>query len=144
MKPSVRKIIWTDWPALACALGIPIVWLVSMVFPVLTHQGRSEFSFFVPFATVVSLVLGAILFWRIRRIFHLFAHGTEVAGRITWVQIVRDRGRLEFQYEGNEKLLRGWPPIHRSKHVMSFDVGQPVTVLVHPATCAAIVKDLYV
>lgn len=144
MKPSVRAIIWNDWPALACAVGIPVVWVVFTAFPVLKRQDPNEFSFYVSLATVVSLALGLVLFWRAKRIFNLFAHGTEVAGQITWVQIVRDRGRLEFRYEINERPTNGWTAVHKSRRVMSFAIGQPVRVLVHPDTSTAIVKDLYV
>ncbi|QSI76654.1 hypothetical protein [Niveibacterium microcysteis] len=144
MKPSVRAIIWNDWPALACALGIPVVWVIFTAFPVLKRLDPSEVSFYVALATVISATLAVILIWRAKRIFNLFAHGTEVAGQITWVQIVRDRGRLEFQFEMNGKPMNGWTAVHKSKRVMSLAIGQPVRVLVQPSTSTAIVKDLYV
>ncbi len=144
MKPSVRAIIWNDWPALAGAVGIPIVWAIFMALPILKYQDQDAFSFFVPFAAIVSLALGGLLLWRVKRIIYLFEHGIEVPGQVAWLQIVRDRGRLEFQYEFNGELIQAWVPVHKSKRVMSFTVGQAVRVLLHPITSTAIVKDLYV
>lgn len=144
MKPSVRAIIWNDFPALACALGIPIAWAVFVALPIFKYNDPNDLLFFVPFAAIVSLVLGGLLFWRIRRVFYLFAHGIEVPGEITWLHIVSDRGRLEFQFDLNGSLVQSWVPVHKSKRVMSFVVGQPVRVLLHPVTFSPVVKDMYV
>lgn len=143
MKPSIRAIIWNDFPALACALGIPIVWVIWVAWPIFKHHDPVAFSFFIPFAAIISLVLGALLFWRVKRVFYLFAHGIEVPGQVTWLHIVRDRGRLEFQFELNGRLVQSWVPVHKSKRVMSFVVGQSVRVLLHPVTFSPVVKDMY-
>ena len=64
---------------------------------------------------------------------------------ITKLAIVRDRGRLEIEYEVEGRRHESWTPVHKNKRVMALEPGKPVAALVDPARPdRAIVRDLYV
>ncbi len=146
MKPSTRRIIWTDWPALASACGMPLCWMVSFGVPY-AHTFRSAqpyeplpFSF--PIA--VTAILAGVLFWRINRIRSLFQRGHATKGIITGIWIAKDRGRLEYAYEFNGRQWHAWSPVHKNQTVLSLVENQTVDVLVDVARPArAIVRDIY-
>ena len=141
MKYSLRKVISTDWPALAATLGIPIIWAIHLGFPYLRP---TALPLSIWFPAVISAGLIAWLVWRISRIARLFAHGQVTSGQVTHLSIAKDRGRLEFAFKYQGKLISTWTPIHKTKAVLSLAPGAIVEVLFdtsHPTR--AIVKHLY-
>ena len=141
MKYSLRKTISTDWPALAASWGIPIIWAIHFGFPYLRPTAL-PLSLWFP--TSISVALITWLVWRISRVARLFAHGRLASGQVTRLSIVKDRGRLEFTFEHQGKLICTWTPIHKTKAVLSLAPGAIVEVLFdtsHPTR--AIVKHLY-
>jgi hypothetical protein len=139
MTPRLSKIVWTDWPALFCAIAIPMIWLICGAFPLIRPGAK-----LLALASAISLAAGAALAWRIARIHRLFARGQLARARISSVSIVKDRGRIEFDYELSGKLFTSWMPIHKNRDVLAIRVGQEVDVLVDPASPAtAIVRHLY-
>lgn len=143
MKPFVPAILWNDWPALASWIGVPVTW--SLYGAGLFLKGEQQVAhFFVP-AIGATLVCVALAAWRIKRVHALFASGIDVAGQITCLWIVRDRGRLEFRYRVGEAQFECWTPVHKTARVLAFSEGQAVRVLLDPANPRhAIVRDLYV
>lgn len=96
------------------------------------------------FAIVVTALLLAVLVWRVSRVYALFAKGVELPATITSIYLVRDRGRLEFAYQAEGFAASSWIPVHRTKRVLGFEVGQPVRALVDPSNPNhAIVKELF-
>lgn len=142
MKPSVPVILWNDWPALASWIGVLVTWALYCGFQF--FKGEAQVAhFFLPAvtATLLCFALGA---WRILRVQALFRGGSEVAGQITGLWIVRDRGRLEFRYQVGEIECDCWTPVHKTARVLAFTPGQAVRVLVNPANPRqAIVRELY-
>jgi hypothetical protein len=141
MKYSIVKIIKNDWPSLAAAVGIPIVWGIHVIFPLII---RKSHGLPVLFPAVVTLLLLSLLYWRISRIARLFASGNTVTGKVTGLYIVKDRGRLEFSFEHNGTAISSWIPVHQTKQVLSFTDGTPVTVAYdgeHPTR--AIIMELF-
>jgi hypothetical protein len=132
MKSKILKIIWTDWPSLFCSFAIPIIWLIGIIFP-LIHSG-AQFGKFEVFVLAIpgSLLACTALLWRIFRIYGLFKHGQLVQGKITYIQIIRDRGRLEFTYTFAGQQFDSWMPIHKNKRVMALLPNQTVDILFDP------------
>ena len=142
MQFSVRKTIQTDWPGLAAFVGIPIIWTVHFAFPYLRPDSNVSHS--VLFPASISLCLAVLLFWRLRRIAHLFASGRLASAEITRLSISRDRGRLEFAFEHQGQLVHSWTPVHKTKSVLALQPGARVEALFDPARPThAIVKRLY-
>jgi hypothetical protein len=143
MKPSLRAIVWNDWPALACAMGIPIFAAICLAYPYVVGKPALA-PFFASLSVVATLVLGAILCWRIVRVYSLFARGFVVPGNIHGVALAKDRGRVDFGYVVNGQPVYGWTPVHKTRRVLSLAAGQPVHLLVDPARPGmALVAELY-
>jgi len=142
VKPSTPVILWNDWPALASWIGLLMSWALYAGLP-LFKRGQDHAPFF-PFVVAATLVLLALLAWRIGRVHVLFARGKEVPGEITGLWLDRDRGRLEFCYRVGETAYHCWAPVHKTARVLALEEGLAVRVLVDPANPRhAIVRDLY-
>ncbi len=142
MSFSIRRFIWTDWPALGAAVGIPIFWAIHVAFPYLRQGAQSSPSVILP--VVATGGLAAVVLWRIRRVSHLFAVGRVAAARIILLSISRDRGRLEFAFEHEGHLVRSWTPVHKCKAVLALQQGDIVEALFDPARPThAIIRHLY-
>lgn len=141
MKYSLRKVLSTDWPALAASFGIPIIWVIHFVFPHL-QQSAPPLSLWFPASIAAALIIWLV--WRISRVAKLFALGQLATGQVTDLNLAKDRGRLEFAFEYQGKRVSTWMPIHQTKAVLSLTPGTTVEVLFdknHPTR--AIVKHLY-
>ncbi len=141
MKPSLRQIIATDWPALASAIGIPVSLLVSWLYPVLHPSSSGKQT---GFAVVGASACLLLLMWRTMRVVGLFRGGQEVEGTITRIQLAKDRGRIEFGFCLDGNAHRSWQPVHQSRRVLALSRGQRVRVLVDPRHPGrAIIRDLF-
>lgn len=119
-----------------------MVWILYFGFPLLKGIEREGYLLLIPgFATPLLLL---VLAWRVQRIKALFAKGIEVRGNITSIYLVKDRGRLAFAYVYEQNRFQSWLPVHKTKRVLGFQVGQSVVVLVDAANPnLAIVKELF-
>jgi len=144
MKPRLASIVWTDWPALFCALMIPAIWLIGLALPLFRESASfGAFEMLVIAAPISSLSAG-VLVWRILRIFRFFARGYLTTARITELRTAKDRGRLFFAYAYGSRQLNAWTPVHKTKQVKALEVGQEVEVLVdREKPESAIVRHLY-
>jgi len=141
MKTSLTKIIWNDWPALFAFCAIPIIWIIHFGFPYLKNGASVPIEIGIGLSIIAMLAL----VWRITRVQKLFASGEKTDGVVVAVIIVKDRGRLEYSYRVNEEIIDGWSPVHKSKQVLSLQVGQKITVLydrTHPVK--SIVADIFI
>ena len=39
MKPRIGSILYTDWPALFCLMGLPVIWLICAQLPFIRREG---------------------------------------------------------------------------------------------------------
>ena len=141
MKYSLRKLVWNDWPALAASMAVPITWVIHFGFP-FVQRGGAALPVWLP--TVASVALVAVLLWRIRRVSWFFSSGRPAVGVITDLRIVKDRGRLEFEFLVEGRRVVSWMPIHKTKAVMSLSPGDRVDLLFDKGKpTRAIVKGLY-
>lgn len=143
MKPSIRAILWNDWPALACWIGVPIVWAVAFSFP-LFHRNTAVLGEFIGFATVATVLLLGCLSWRLYRVFRLFKQAVVVPGSVISVSIAKDRGRLDYSYSYLDESFYSWCPVHKTARVLSFSCGQEIRVLIDPhAPKQSVIVELF-
>lgn len=144
MKPRLKRIVLTDWPALFCLISIPGAWVIGFAFPFARRE--AQFGAFEMFtvALPLSLLAAGFLLWRILRIHQLFTHGEQVRGFITHIQLARDRGRIEFLYEHDGRRHVSWTPVHQNRDVLALRIGQEVELLVDTTRpTKAIIRHLY-
>lgn len=140
MKLSLQKILWNDWPALALAVAIPIIWIIAVVFPHI--RSGAEFNSMI--AVIVSTLCIILLIARILSIRAIWNSGAVTEGRVVAVRIVKDRGRFEYEYEVEGAKVFTWRAVHKSKHVLGFRPGDSVTVAYDPANPKrSIVRELF-
>lgn len=130
MKPHLIKILLTDWPALFCAIAIPGIWVVGLIFPVLRQGARFGRGEMLTIALPLSLIAASFLVWRVTRIQTLFRRGVAVRGVITRILLVRDRGRVGFRYDFNGERFESWMPVHQSREVLALRESQEIDLLV--------------
>ncbi len=137
MTPSLRKIIWNDWPALFCVLSVFIIWIVRYAFPPAWKLPALPWAI----SGVALLALG----WRVLRVKKFFSLGAAAEGSVEAVRIVKDRGRLEYSYEVEGRKIVAWCPVHKSKQILGIRVGQKITVLYDSRRHeSSIVRELFV
>jgi hypothetical protein len=142
MKPSLRAILWNDWPSLAAWIGLLITWMLYLGSFVV--QRPTGDAFFLWLAAINTVMLLALLAWRVWRVYVLFVRGIAVQGQITGLWIVGDRGRVEFSYQISEERLMSWAPVHKTSRVLTFSADQSICVLLSRTNPRqAIVKELY-
>jgi hypothetical protein len=145
MKPRIGSILWTDWPALLCLMSLPVIWLICAQLPFIRREGGFGMLEALAIAAALSLLVGGLLAWRIVRIQRLFARGQVVRARVTRVRIVKDQGRVEFEYDFGGVRHASWIPVYGNRRVMALQVSQEVEALVDSESpFNAILRDLYV
>ncbi len=141
MNYSVGKIIANDWPSLASAVGIPIIWGIYYAFPYI-RPGAALISILLPI--LISAALALVLAGRVRRVARLFSSGILTRAVVTDLRIERDRGRLEFAFEHGGRRISSWMPVHKTAAVMALIPGTAIEVLCDPEKPEkAIVKSLF-
>src|SRR5262245_2628062 len=145
MKPRIGSILWTDWPALFGAMSLPVIWLICAQLPFIRRDGGFGVLDAVVLAVPLSLLAGGFVVWRIMRIHRLFAHGQLVRARVTRLDTVTDRCRLEFTYDFGGNRVTSCTRVYRNRQVAALALDQEVEVLVDAARPDnAIVRQLYV
>lgn len=145
MKPRLKKIVLTDWPALFCLMGIPGIWVIGFVFPFFREGAKFGRVEMLTIALPLSLIAAGFLLWRVARIQMLFRRGAAVRGHITGIRLARDRGRVEFCYEYRGERIESWMPVHQNLEVLALRVSQEIDLLVDATRPRrAIIRHLFV
>jgi hypothetical protein len=144
MKPRIGSILWTDWPALVCLMSLPVIWLICAQLPFVRRDGLGVYDA-LAIAVPLTLAAGGLLAWRITRIHALFSRGQLVRARLTRVDTLADRCRLEFAYDFGGTRLTSWTSVYRNMQVQGLQVNQEIEILVDATRPDnAIVRQLYV
>jgi hypothetical protein len=145
MMPRLPAIVSTDWPALLCAMSLPVIWLISAQLPFVSRDDGVGAAEAVATALVGSLLAGGLLVWRIVRVYRLFSRGRPVRARITRREVVRDRARLELAYDLGGASITSCTRVYNNRRAQALAVNQDVDILVDPESPhEAIVRDLYI
>lgn len=144
MRPTLFSIVNTDWPALFAAIGLPMILVIAALYPHVFPVAGSKWALLLEVGLPLASACAGLLAWRCLRVLELFRSGIPSAGRITQIQLAKDRGRIDFSYEFNGTTHRCWQPVHQTRRVLALAPGQDVQVLVHPRKAGvAVIKDLF-
>jgi Protein of unknown function (DUF3592) len=148
-KPSLRRIIWTDYPASYASLVPVVSWIVLLAWlpdwrgdgPIISPIAR---PFFLALAAIATLAGLAVLVWRVWLVFKLFGKGLQVRGKISSVEIRRDHGWVEFCYIFDHKEYTSRTEVHRNAQTKGLKAGDLVVLVVDRANPQrAFIRDLY-
>ena len=149
VKPSVRRIIWSDYPAFYASLVPLVAWIVYLAWapnwrgsgPVLKAGAQPIYL-----ALTVLGTIGAagVLAYRLWLFFRLFRSGETVRGKISSVQLRRDRGKVEYSYIFNHQEFNSGAQVHRNARTKALKSGELVNLIVDPANPRrAFIRHLY-
>jgi len=148
-KPSIRRIIWTDYPAFYATITPLVAWIVLLAWlPDWRGDGAvisvSSRPFFITLAAIVTVVGLSVLLYRLWLIFKLFRLGAQVRGKIASVEMRRDRGWVEFFYIFEHKEYTARIEVHRNAQTRALKVGELAALVVDRSRPQrAFIRDLY-
>jgi hypothetical protein len=86
-----------------------------------------------------------LLIFRIKSIYNHFSNGIEVNGKIVSINLWKDRGRIEYEYEIEGKKYETGNAVHRSKFVDSLSEGQEIKIIVSKKNHKkGLIKEMYI
>jgi len=139
MAASTRKVILTDYVAFLLVIAAPIsvaLLVGAMLFGGLPRRSGGFVAFsdirliLLVLATAVTIVTVPFLVRRVASFQQLFEAGREVPGAITTIWFVKDRGRVEYEFELEGKRYAAWNAVMKNKATAALHEGQAVMVLV--------------
>ena len=150
-EPRVQRIVASDLLAMLSALLPVVMWglYVATAFGV-EFRSRSgtwvggRDPLFLNLALVATLIGGAVLVVRIRRVQALFAGGIQATGEVTSVEFIKDRGRVEYKFRFRNREVQTGAAVAKTAATSGLRVGQSVNLVVDPSDPRrALIVSLY-
>lgn len=148
-RPSLLKILWTDYPAFFFSSTIVVAWIIILAWlPDWRGDGAiispNASPIYLSIAVGITLVGAGVLFWRIRLLWDVFLNGAQVRGNILEVKIRRDRGSVKYTYIYNHEEYQASASIHRNQRTIAMKAGNPVFLMVDKRKPnRAFIRDLF-
>jgi hypothetical protein len=152
---TTGRILKNDYPSLLMLMFIGLVWVLPIgggVFRFLREDrggddfevGSTTIIVFVVTAVAVTIVFGWLASKRIRSIKRIIRTGSEVEGRIQSIGFVKDRGRVEFEYDYDGRTYQGGSAIWKNRETSQLQDGDEVTLVIDPENPSrAFIASLY-
>ena len=116
--------------SLTTRMMIPIFAWALYLFP-LVLMGGNRFLFYLAMAATVAGPL--LMAWRLFAIRKVFQQGQAVTGVIRSTQFIKDRGRINYNYNYFGQDYPGTVVVHANDRTRAFEADQPVELVVDPA-----------
>ncbi len=132
--PTFWRILDTDYIATFSFVSLVTVWVLYVLFKILSWNFRDERFYLIFSAGVTAAALGLIA-WRFFSVRRIFQQGEEVRARVTKSDFYRDRGQVvvEFTLRGEKDKRRSVSHLHTNRRTKAIKPGDWVTLLVNPA-----------
>jgi hypothetical protein len=148
-QPSLKKILWTDYPAFIYTSFAIASWIVYLAWvPSWRKSGPIISAELSPYALLIAIFISllalGVVAYRLRLIKTIFKNGVEVRGKITEITLPRDRGKVHYSFYYNNKEFNSYAPIHRNKQTLDLKNGDRVILIIDPEQpVRAFIRDLY-
>ena len=148
--PSLKQILWTDYAAFINAVLLVMIWAVFIAWvPAWRASGPimspAVAPYYLAFCLLVSVISLTMLVYRVLLLRKIFLQGDQVRGRITKIDIRRDRGKVEYKYIYQGEERRAGAGIHRTKQTLALKKNTWVTLMVDPSNPKnAFIRDIYI
>ncbi|HNI51790.1 MAG TPA: hypothetical protein PLF43_10280 [Accumulibacter sp.] len=116
------------------ALATVFMVVVSLAKPLLSWTVGWSPSSGVEFGGSAAIICIGVVAWRVLQIRRLCRQGREFSGRVTRVQRVKDRARIDFEYHDRTCSHMAWQPVHATARVSRITAGLQVRVLALPGS----------
>ncbi len=127
-KPSIIRIILTDYAAFLATIFLPIFW--AGYFLLITEDAKTPQWMILTFVGGITLVCLAVIVWRINLIETIFEDGWETQATITQVTFNKDRGRVDYKYTYDGIDYESGNAVMKTPWTTALRFGEMVTVLV--------------
>lgn len=133
MKISYVKVLKSDYLSVL-ALIVPIVATLLFIdvkyFGILKYflsKGKDftpgDAGIFFVIAIIAAVVFIPLLLWRMNQMQDHFENGIEVVGKIVYLKLWKDRGKIRYTYEVDGKQYISGQGVHRNRLINSLSQG---------------------
>lgn len=152
---TTGRILKNDYPSLLMLIFIGVMWVLAIagtIFGFLPKRrggGAIEVDSTMSMIMIVIAVIITILFgWlaskRIGDIKRIINRGPEVKGRIQSIGFIKDRGRVEYDYEYDGQSYHAGNAIWKNRETTKLQDGEEILVIVDPKRPSrAFIASLY-
>jgi len=99
---------------------------------------------FLGVGVLASVLCPPLLAVRVAKIRRVFRDGLETEAEVVFFREFRDRGRIEFEFEHNDEIIRAANPVHLTRAVRAIGVGQCVAVFYLPENPrSAFIREIF-
>jgi len=153
--PSTGRILKNDYGSLLMLIVIGVMWVLAIAggyFGLLPQPRGARLieisstmaTILLTLAVVITMLFGSLASKRISSIKRVLSSGPEVKGRIQDIAFVKDRGRVEYEYEYNGQTYQAGNAIWKNKETRQLQAGGEITVIVDPdKPSRAFIASLY-
>lgn len=154
-KCSIGRILKNDYGSLLLVILIGVAWLMvaytAVVGPLPSRRGRTvdadrgfDWRFF-GIVAAATPVAGWLVARRITGIRRVVEHGPACAGTVTGIWFMKDRGRVEYEYQFEGQTYQAGNAIMKSRQTEAIRTGDAVELIVDPSRPSrAFLSSLYV
>ncbi len=149
-RPSLLKILWTDYPSFIYTAIAVVAWLVVISWvPAWRKDGPIINPEVAPialgFAGLISCVAIAVVAYRYFAIRSTYQTGVEIRGKISEIAFKRDRGKVKVSYFLNGKEYISQAMLHRNSQTIKLKKGERLVLVVNSSIPErAFIRDLYI
>ena len=149
------RILKNDYPSLLMLIFIGVIWALAIaggVFGLLPkHRGGGTFEvdsttmiILLLIAVVVTTIFGWLTLKRIGDIKRIISSGPEVNGCVQSISFIKDRGRVEYEYEYNGQSHHAGNAIWKNRETIKIQEGDEVVLIIDPEKPSrAFIASLY-
>ena len=151
---SVGRILKNDYASLALLIFIGVAWPMAGLAAAGWLPGRRGGAietggdpdrFLLGLAVVITPLFGWLAFRRIAAIRRVVENGPACVGTVTLVWFMKDRGRVEYEYQFEGKTYQAGNAIMKNRETDTIRQGDRVELIVDPSRPSrAFLASLYV
>jgi len=136
---NLKKSVWNDYILMGTTI-FPFVMLGFLIYFFVKNQTNT--SIFYTFASIIPISI-VLFILRISYIKSFLFDSETIQGIILDVGFYKDRGRIEYVFECDNKRYKSAQAIMKTKLTVGLNKGQVIKLLVKRDSKKALIRDLF-